>query len=132
MTKIQRANRIQEITSKVGYKKELGIRPARLSMGEQKLIAFARAMLCDPFVLFLDEWTESLDEFAADRLIDILRNKQRENATILFVSHDMRLIMDLADFVVVVTDGKVTMSAPKDQIINDLLYNDFLKVGIAS
>jgi ABC-type multidrug transport system ATPase subunit len=132
MTKKQRADRIKEVISKVGYKKDLGIRPARLSMGEQKLIAFARAMLCDPFVLFLDEWTESLDEFAADRLIDILRNKQRENATILFVSHDMRLIMDLADFVVVVTDGKVTMSAPKDHIINDLLYNDFLKVGIAS
>jgi ABC-type multidrug transport system ATPase subunit len=132
MTKMQRATRIREVISKVGYKKDLGIRPARLSMGEQKLIAFARAMLCDPFVLFLDEWTESLDEFAADRLIDILRNKQRENATILFVSHDMRLIMDLADFVVVIVDGKVTMSAPKDHIINDLLYNDFLKVGIIS
>jgi ABC-type multidrug transport system ATPase subunit len=132
MTKMQRATRIREVISKVGYKKDLGVRPARLSMGEQKLIAFARALLCDPFVLFLDEWTESLDEFAADRLIDILRNKQRENATILFVSHDMRLIMDLADFVVVIADGKVTMSAPKDHIINDLLYNDFLKVGIAS
>ena len=132
MTRMQRAERIREVTAKVGYKKELGIRPARLSMGEQKLIAFARAMLCDPFVLFLDEWTESLDEFAADRLIDIIRSKQRENATILFVSHDMRLILDLADFVVVITDGRVTMSAQKDHIINDLLYNDFLKVGIAS
>jgi ABC-type multidrug transport system ATPase subunit len=132
MTKKQRADRINEVISKVGYKKDLDIRPARLSMGEQKLIAFARALLCDPFVFFLDEWTESLDEFAADRLIDILRNKQRENSTILFVSHDMRLIMDLADFVVIVEDGTVTKTAQKDRIINDLLYNDFFKVGIAS
>jgi phospholipid/cholesterol/gamma-HCH transport system ATP-binding protein len=132
MTKTERAHRIREVTAKVGYKKELGIRPSRLSMGEQKLIAFARALLCEPSLLFLDEWTESLDETAADRLIDIVRQKQREGSSVIFVSHDMRLIMDLADFVVMVIDGKVTIKAPKDNIISDLLLNDFLKIGIAS
>jgi ABC-type lipoprotein export system ATPase subunit len=132
MTKIERAQRIREVTARVGYKKELGIRPSRLSMGEQKLIAFARALLCEPSLLFLDEWTESLDETAADRLIDIVRQKQREGSSIIFVSHDMRLIIDLADFVVMVIDGKVTIKAPKDNIISDLLLNDFLKIGIAS
>jgi ABC-type multidrug transport system ATPase subunit len=116
----------------VGYRKNLGIRPSRLSIGEQKLIAFARAMLCDPPLLFLDEWTESLDETAADRLIDIIRRKQRETSSIIFVSHDLRLIMELADFVIVVVDGKITVKAPKDHIISDLLLNDFFKIGIAS
>jgi ABC-type multidrug transport system ATPase subunit len=101
-------------------------------MGEQKLIAFARAMLCNPSVLFLDEWTESLDEAAADRLISIVRRRQREGASIFFVSHDMRLIMDLADFVVVIVDGEVSIKAPKDKIISDLLLTDFLNIGIAS
>jgi ABC-type multidrug transport system ATPase subunit len=101
-------------------------------MGEQKLIAFARAMLCNPSVIFLDEWTESLDENSADTLVNIVKRKQRENATVLFVSHDMRIIMDLADFVVIVVDGKVTKNAPKDLIISDLLLNDFVKIGIAS
>jgi len=132
MTKKQRQERINEVTAQAGYRKELDVRPSRLSMGEQKLIAFARAMLCDPSVLFLDEWTESLDENSADMLINIVRKKQRESATILFVSHDMRIIMDLADFVVIVVDGKVTISAPKDLIISDLLLNDFVKIGIAS
>ena len=132
MTKMERAQRIREVTARVGYKKELGIRPSRLSMGEQKLIAFARALLCEPSLLFLDEWTESLDETAADRLIDLVRQKQREGSSVIFVSHDMRLIMDLADFVVMVIDGKVTIKAPKDNIISDLLLNDFLKIGIAS
>jgi ABC-type lipoprotein export system ATPase subunit len=132
MTKKERAERIRSVTSRVGYRKELGVRPARLSMGEQKLIAFARAMLCNPSVLFLDEWTESLDETAAERLIDIVRAEQRNGSSILFVSHDMRLIMDLADFVVVVVDGKVSIKAPEDNIISDLLLNDFLKIGIAS
>jgi len=132
MTKKQRQERINEVTVQAGYRKELNVRPSRLSMGEQKLIAFARAMLCDPSILFLDEWTESLDENSADTLINLVRKKQRESATILFVSHDMRIIMDLADFVVIVVDGKVTISAPKDLIISDLLLNDFVKIGIAS
>jgi len=132
MTKKQRQDRIKEVTAQAGYRKELNIRPSRLSMGEQKLIAFARAMLCNPSVIFLDEWTESLDEYSADTLVKIVRRKQRENATILFVSHDMRIIMDLADFVVIVVDGKVTKNAPKDSIMSDLLLNDFVKIGIAS
>jgi ABC-type lipoprotein export system ATPase subunit len=132
MSKFQRAQRIKEVTADVGYRKDLSIRPSRLSMGEQKLIAFARAMLCRPSLLFLDEWTESLDETAADRLVNIVRQKQREDVSILFVSHDMRLIMDLADFVVVIIDGKVSVCAPKENIISDLLLNDFLKIGVAS
>jgi ABC-type multidrug transport system ATPase subunit len=119
----QRAERIKSVTELVGYRKNLNIRPSGLSMGEQKLIAFARAMLCSPSLLFLDEWTESLDETAADRLIDIVRQKQREKTTILFVSHDLRLIMDLADFVIVIIDGKLSAKAPKEQIIPDLLLS---------
>ncbi|MDR1837115.1 MAG: ATP-binding cassette domain-containing protein [Treponema sp.] len=132
MTRKERAEQIRAITAQVGYRKELEIRPSRLSMGEQKLIAFARAMLCSPSLLFLDEWTESLDETAAERLIDIVRKKKREGSSILFVSHDMRIIMDLADFVVVIVDGKVSAMAAKEHIISDLLLNDFLKIGIAS
>jgi len=128
----KRDERIKSVTELVGYKKNLNIRPSALSMGEQKLIAFARAMLCNPSLLFLDEWTESLDEYAADRLIDIVRRKQREGTTILFVSHDLRIIMDLADYVVVIADGKLSANETKDQIINELLLKDFLKIGIAS
>jgi ABC-type lipoprotein export system ATPase subunit len=132
MTKKQRHDRINEVTTQAGYRKELNIRPSRLSMGEQKVIAFARAMLCNPSVLFLDEWTESLDENSADRLINLVRGKKKENTTILFVSHDMRIIRDLADFVVIIVDGKVTINAPKDLVMSDLSLNDFIKIGIGS
>ena len=127
-----RAAKIKAVTERVGYKKTLKVRPAYLSMGEQKLIAFARALLCDPKLMFLDEWTESLDENSSDRLIDIVRKKQKEDCTFLFVSHDMRLIIDLADFVAIIIDGKLSVMSPKEDIISDLLLNDFLKVGIAS
>jgi ABC-type lipoprotein export system ATPase subunit len=132
MSRQERAQRIREVTSDVGYRKDLAVRPARLSMGEQKLIAFARAMLCKPSLLFLDEWTESLDENAADRLIDIVKLKKGEGSSILFVSHDMRIIRDIADFVIMVTDGKVSMKVSKEQIANDAQIGNFLRMGIAS
>jgi len=132
MTKDEREERIMSVIFKVGYYKDLSVRPSRLSMGEQKLIAFARSLLCDPSMLFLDEWTESVDETASEMLVNIVRKKQGEGTSIIFVSHDMRLIMDLADFVVVIVDGKVSVKAPKDHIISDLLLNDFFNMGIAS
>jgi len=130
MSKSDREKRIKEVTEEVGYKKDLNIRPSRLSMGEQKLIAFARAMLCDPTLLFLDEWTESLDESAGDRLINIVRRKQREETTILFVCHDMRIIQILADYIVVIIDGKVTFNATKEQITNDPELSNYLRMGM--
>ena len=132
MTWKERMEKIKKVTAQVGYKKDLGVRPSRLSIGEQKLIGFARALLCDPVLLFLDEWTESVDDTAADKLIDIVRNKQREGFSIIFVTHDLRLIMELADYVVVIIDGKLSIKAPKEQMIGDLLHNEFFKIGIAS
>ncbi|MDR2729989.1 MAG: ATP-binding cassette domain-containing protein [Treponema sp.] len=132
MSKKERLNRIKEVTAEAGYRKDLGIRPARLSMGEQKLIAFARAMLCNPVLLYLDEWTESLDETAADRLIDLVRKKKKEGATVIFVSHDLRIIKDLADLVVMIADGKTALQATIEQITSDTQLHSLLKMEMAS
>ncbi|MCL2764415.1 MAG: ATP-binding cassette domain-containing protein [Treponema sp.] len=130
MNKEERKNRIMEVTSEVGYKKELAIRPARLSMGEQKIIAFARAMLCNPSLLYLDEWTESLDVTSADRLVEIVRKKQLEGTTIILVCHDMRLIKTLADYVLVIADGKLVFNTTKEQVVNDAELSNYLRMGM--
>jgi len=131
MNKKEREDRIREVTLEVGYKKDLDIRPARLSMGEQKLIAFARAMLCNPKLLYLDEWTESLDETAADRLINIVKQKQKAGTSVLFVCHDMRIIKDITDYVVIIADGKVAFQATKEEVINDAELSNYLRMGMA-
>jgi ABC-type lipoprotein export system ATPase subunit len=131
MEKKDRQERIREVTAEVGYRKDLDIRPSRLSMGEQKLIAFARALLCKPTLLYLDEWTESLDETSADRLIGIVKKKQKEGASILFVCHDMRIIKDIADYVVIIADGKMALHASKDDVVNDAELSNYLRMGMA-
>jgi ABC-type multidrug transport system ATPase subunit len=120
------------VVAEVGYKKELGIRPALLSMGEQKLIAFARAMLCHPQLLYLDEWTESLDQNAAQRLIALVKNMKDKGISIILVSHNMQIISELADIVVMIVGGQVFLRLTKGQIDNDDDLRRYVEKGIAS
>jgi len=131
MTRLQRTRRIKEVAAEADYRKDLNIRPSRLSMGEQKLIAFARAMLCNPSLLFLDEWVESLDETSANKLIAVVKRKQREGSSVIFVCHDMRIIRDLADYVLVIVDGKEAFEGTKEEILSSSELSDYLKMGIA-
>ena len=132
MTKDEREYRIVSVVSEVGYKKDLGIRPSRLSMGEQKLIAFARALLCRPGLLYLDEWTESLDESAARRLIDLVRIRQQQGVTVIFISHNMRIVLDLADIVVMVLGGQIFLKITKEEIAGDEDIKRYVEKGMAS
>jgi ABC-type multidrug transport system ATPase subunit len=132
MTKAERTEWINRVLAEVGYKKELMIRPAMLSMGEQKLIAFARALLCQPALLFLDEWTESLDDTAAQRLIAMVKRMQEERRTIIFVSHDFRIIKNLADYILMVLGGRLYLKLTREQIATDDDFAQLVEKGIAS
>jgi ABC-type multidrug transport system ATPase subunit len=132
MIKTDRDKRIAEVLTEVGYKKDLAMRPSMLSMGEQKLIAFARAMVCRPTLLFLDEWTESLDDRAAQRLIGIVRRRREEGTTIIFVSHDLRIIKNLADYIVMIQEGKLAFTLTGEQIAEDESLAQLVEKGIAS
>jgi ABC-type lipoprotein export system ATPase subunit len=83
---------IKEIAKLVEFSKPLTLRPAALSAGEQKRIAFARALICNPQILFLDEPTESLDEKTASLFITILKDFVAGGNTLLYVSHDNAFI----------------------------------------
>ncbi|MCL1993379.1 MAG: ATP-binding cassette domain-containing protein [Spirochaetes bacterium] len=127
----KRQARIKSVTAEVGYRKSLDVRPAELSMGEQKLIAFARALLCDPALLYLDEWTESLDTSAADHLIELVKERQAGGATVLFVSHDMQIVQDLADTIVVIAEGQLSMTVSKEQLAKDEGLMRYMKTWAA-
>jgi ABC-type multidrug transport system ATPase subunit len=130
MTVRDRAGRIREVLEAVGYRKGIDIRPAMLSMGEQKLIAFARALVCQPRLLFLDEWTESLDDRSAQRLVGLVRARRALGHTVIFVSHNLRVIQDLADTALVVSNGELDMELTKSQIENDRDLGRYLERDI--
>ena len=119
MTAKERQQRIDEVIHTVGYKRSLDIRPANLSMGEQKLIAFGRAMLCRPQLLFLDEWTESLDDSASNRLISLVKEQKLHDNTVVFISHNIGIIRDLAEEVIMLVGGNIHGRMTKEQIVSD-------------
>ncbi|MDR0670033.1 MAG: ATP-binding cassette domain-containing protein [Treponema sp.] len=127
-----RLGRVREVLRQVGYRKDIGIRPAMLSMGEQKLVAFARALMCRPRLLFLDEWTESLDDRSAQRLVGLVRERKALGHTIIFVSHDLHIIRDLADQALVISGGELCMVLTEAQIKYDDNLSRFLEKEIAS
>jgi ABC-type transporter Mla maintaining outer membrane lipid asymmetry ATPase subunit MlaF len=128
----ERTGRVWEVLRMVGYRKEIGIRPSMLSMGEQKLIAFARALMCQPRLLFLDEWTESLDDRSAQRLVGLVRERKALGHTVIFVSHDLHIIRNLADQALVISGGELYMTLTESQIKTDDNLGRFLEKETAS
>ena len=132
MSKLSRENRMKEVLAEVGYKRHLLIRPSQLSMGEQKLIAFARAMLCEPKILFLDEWTESLDDYSSQKLVELVKYRKEQGSTVIFVSHDFRIIQGMADYLFMIAAGKVSMELSKEEIRSDENLIRHIEQGIES
>ena len=132
MKKVDRDARIKSVVKEVGYRRDLFIRPSQLSMGEQKLIAFARALICEPTLLFLDEWTESLDESAAHRLVELVQHRQSQGHTIILVCHNFRIVKTIADYIVMITDGKSFNLFTRQQIEEDEELARHIEGGIAS
>lgn len=110
----ERKERIKKVTELVEYHKPLIIRPASLSIGEQKKISFARALVCDPDVLFLDEPTESIDEKTKDIFISILKKFREMKKTVVYVSHDNYLINSFLCDKIYFEDGEI-----KEKILLD-------------
>lgn len=93
MSAAERNERINEVFQLVGCEKSITIRPAGLSIGEQKMIGFARAIICNPDILFLDEPTESLDNRTTDIFIHMLKDFcYNSKKTLIYVSHDTDFI----------------------------------------
>lgn len=92
MPPAEKKERIETYAQIVKYSRPLTNRPAALSIGEQKRIAFARALICEPKILFLDEPTESIDDKTADLFISLLQKFCYNGGTLIYVSHDPHFV----------------------------------------
>ena len=87
--------------------RRLALRPSQVSAGDRKTISFIRAIVHDPELIFMDEPTTSLDSERIDLLIRKLRDLRRRGRTLITVTHDARIASQLADYVLVIRDGRV-------------------------
>ena len=103
-----RKERARDLLDRVGLSDRMDHRPAELSGGEQQRVAIARALANRPRVLLADEPTGNLDSTRAHELLALLREMvERDNLTVLLVTHDHELATSYADRIIMMKDGKV-------------------------
>ena len=94
--------------------------PHQLSGGQQQRVVIAMALACDPHLLIMDEPTTGLDVTTEATILDlIVELKERVNAGILFVSHNLGVIARVADRVAVMYAGEIVEQAPVRELFNN-------------
>ena len=112
--------RAEELLEFVGLYAKRKLISGHLSFGQQKLLEFAMALMNEPRVLLLDEPTAGINPTLINGLIDRLRRATAELGVTLFViEHNMPVIMDLADYIYCLANGKLLASGPPETIQND-------------
>ncbi|MBI4637025.1 MAG: ABC transporter ATP-binding protein [Candidatus Rokubacteria bacterium] len=107
--------RVTEVLEWVGLTKMAEEEAATLSFGQKKLLELARVLLLDPKLLLLDEPAAGVNPALLQKLLRILHEFHRRGRAVLIVEHNMRVITDLCQFVVVVDHGqKIAEGTPEE------------------
>ncbi len=110
------ALRLLELIGLPHYANRLG---SELSFGEQRRIEIARALAMDPSLLLMDEPTAGVTSSEIGRLLDIIGNIRKRERTILLIEHNMRVVREICDEVVVLNLGTVIAQGPPDEVLSD-------------
>ncbi len=90
-----------------------------LSGGQRKLLEMARALMADPELVMLDEPMAGVNPALKQSLLGHVKSLRDEGRTVLFVEHDMDMVRDISDWVIVMAQGQVIAEGPPDSVMGD-------------
>ena len=106
--------------------------PHEFSGGQRQRIAIARAMVLEPKFVMLDEPTSALDMSVQAQIVDLLRDLQeKRRLAYLFISHDLRVVRALSNYVIVMQHGVVVEEGPSEEIF-ERPKTDYTKALLAA
>jgi branched-chain amino acid transport system ATP-binding protein len=92
---------------------------ASLSGGQRKLLEMARALMTNPELVMLDEPMAGVNPALTESLLEHILNLKQEGMTVLFVEHDMHMVSHIADWVIVMAEGKVVAEGAPDEVMKN-------------
>ena len=92
---------------------------ASLSGGQRKLLEMARALMSDPTLIMLDEPMAGVNPALTQSLLDHVLDLKEQGMTVLFVEHDMHMVRHIADWVVVMAEGRIVAEGPPETVMQD-------------
>jgi peptide/nickel transport system ATP-binding protein len=120
MTRRQALERAEALLNEVGLpepKRRLSAYPHELSGGQQQRVMIAMALACEPKLLIADEPTTALDVTIQRQIMELLgKLKAKHRMSMLFITHDLGVVGEIADHVVVMRQGTVREQGPVQQI----------------
>jgi microcin C transport system ATP-binding protein len=117
----ERRARVGAALKEVGLDPEAQDRyPHEFSGGQRQRIAVARAMVLKPKFVMLDEPTSALDMSVQAQIVDLLRDLQKKrDLAYLFISHDLKVVRALCNYVIVMKNGKAVEEGPAEEIFSN-------------
>jgi ABC-type sugar transport system ATPase subunit len=118
--------RAREQLARLGVTIDPATRVQQLTHGNRQLVAIGRALMLDARVLIMDEPTASLDEWEAQRLLGVVSVLRSSGVAVLYVSHRLPEILQIADVVSVMRDGRLVRSGPRAEFDEAALITSML------
>ncbi len=97
---------------------------ASLSGGQRKLLEMARALMSEPSLVMLDEPMAGVNPALTESLLEHILDLKKQGMTVLFVEHDMHMVRHIADWVVVMAEGKIIAEGPPEEVMSNVAVVD--------